>query len=132
MAPHRRRRSRLRWNPESHPAVAVWHSSLRSEGSMPAPQTLMQAALARLGARLGSGLVDAAANLALAVQDAPERLRQELQLFWDEVEEEADRLERGDPSVRDSADEAPASIQDQIDALRAQVAGLQHHLDQRP
>ena len=56
---------------------------------MSAPQSLVQAALQRLGARLGSGLVDAAANLALLAQDAPERLRQELQLFWDEVEAEA-------------------------------------------
>ena len=48
---------------------------------MSAPQSLAQAALQRLGARLGSGLVDAAANLALLAQDAPERLRQEFQLF---------------------------------------------------
>ncbi|MFQ6537756.1 MULTISPECIES: hypothetical protein [Aphanothece] len=102
---------------------------------MPAPQTLMQAALARLGARLGSGLVDAAANLALAVQDAPERLRQEFELFWEEVAEEADRLERDErdhPAHRDGAGEPPESVQDQIDALRAQVAGLNRRLDQRP
>ena len=59
---------------------------------MSAPQSLLQAALQRLGARVGSGLVDAAANLALLAQDAPERLRQELQLFWDEVEAEAERI----------------------------------------
>ena len=48
---------------------------------MSAPQLLLQAAVHRLGARLGSGLVDGAANLALLAQDAPERIRQELQLF---------------------------------------------------
>ena len=38
---------------------------------MSAPQLLLQAAVYRLGARLGSGLVDGAANLALLAQDAP-------------------------------------------------------------
>ena len=96
---------------------------------MSAPQSLVQAALQRLGARLGSGLVDAAANLVLLAQDAPERLRQEFQLFWDEVEAEAARIERDEePEV---AITAPAGdIQDQIDALRARVAAMARRLDQ--
>ena len=96
---------------------------------MSAPQSLVQAALQRLGARLGSGLVDAAANLALLAQDAPERLRQEFQLFWDEVEAEAARIERDEePEV---AITAPSTdIQDQIDALRARVAAMARRLDQ--
>jgi uncharacterized protein YceH (UPF0502 family) len=100
---------------------------------MSAPQSLLQAALQRLGARVGSGLVDAAANLALIAQDAPERLRQELQLFWDEVEAEAERIERGEVGVPDSS-HAPAADpaldpQDQIDALRAKVAAMARRLD---
>jgi uncharacterized protein YceH (UPF0502 family) len=96
---------------------------------MSAPQSLVQAALQRLGARLGSGLVDAAANLVLLAQDAPERLRQEFQLFWDEVEAEAARIERDEePEV---AITAPSwDIQDQIDALRARVAAMARRLDQ--
>ena len=95
---------------------------------MSAPQSLAQAALQRLAARLGSGLVDAAANLALLAQDAPERLRQEFQLFWDEVEAEAARIERDEePEV---AITAPSTdIQDQIDALRARVAAMARRLD---
>ena len=95
---------------------------------MSAPQSLVQAALQRLGARLGSGLVDAAANLVLLAQDAPERLRQEFQLFWDEVEAEAARIERDEePEV---AITAPSTdIQDQIDALRARVAAMARRLD---
>jgi hypothetical protein len=61
---------------------------------------LVQAALNRLAARCGSGLVDAAAGLAVAVQDAPVRLQQELQLFWEEVEQEAERLERREAAER--------------------------------
>ncbi|MEX0588918.1 MAG: hypothetical protein WD136_06645 [Cyanobium sp.] len=106
---------------------------------MSAPQSLVQAALQRLGARLGSGLVDAAANLALLAQDAPERLRQELQLFWDEVEAEAERIEGGDAAEPEAAHSAgsagsdgPLDPQDQIDALRARVAAMGRRLDQSP
>ena len=98
---------------------------------MSAPQLLVQAALQRLGARLGSGLVDAAANLALLAQDAPERLRQEFQLFWDEVEAEAARIERDEESEPEVAITSPSvDIQDQIDALRARVAAMARRLDQ--
>jgi uncharacterized protein YceH (UPF0502 family) len=106
---------------------------------MTAPQTLIQAALSRLGARLGSGLVDAAANLALLAQDAPEKARQELELFWQEVRQEAERLEReqAEPAPHghghaDAAAGGGADLQDQIDALRARVAALSRRLDQRP
>lgn len=103
---------------------------------MSAPQSLLQAALQRLGARVGSGLVDAAANLALLAQDAPERLRQELQLFWDEVEAEAERIERGEvcegdgPLAQGPRPEPELDPQDQIDALRAKVAAMARRLDQ--
>ena len=36
------------------------------------------------------------ASLAVLAQDAPDKLRQELQLFWEEVEAEADRIDRED------------------------------------
>ena len=61
---------------------------------MSAPQTLLQAAVTRLAARLGSGLADTAATLSLLAQDAPVRLQQEFNLFWEEVEQEAARLDR--------------------------------------
>lgn len=107
---------------------------------MSTPQTLVQAAVARLAARLGSTAVDAAANLALLAQDAPEKLRQELQLFWEEVQQEADRLERGgsgaEPATAaEPAAQAPATetgdVQELIDGLRAQVARLSRALEQQ-
>ena len=107
---------------------------------MPAPKILVQAVLQRLGVRVGSGLADAAAQLSLLAQDAPEKLVQEIQLFWEEVELEADRLEQGDDgSVADVVTTYPpvpegfqktADPQAQIDALRAQVASLVSRLDQ--
>ncbi len=106
---------------------------------MPAPQSVMQAAVSRLGARLGGGLLDAAAHVAVVLQDAPERLRHELELFWQEVELEAERLERGEAAAGTStaagsaaspARPVPADPQEQIDALRARVAAFSRRLDQ--
>jgi hypothetical protein len=120
---------------------------------MPAPQTLMQAVFARLGARLGSSLMDVAAHTAVVLQDAPQQVRRELRLFWDEVEQEAQRLEHhgadpapsgGDggagsagqgatpaatPAVA-TAVPSTAEVQARIDGLRAQVAGFSRRLDQ--
>jgi hypothetical protein len=97
--------------------------------AMSAPQTLVQAAINRLSARLGSGLADAAAELAVLAQDAPERFRQEWQLFLEEVELEAERLDQAgvtgaSEGGESQAWEASADPQDQIDQLRAQVARL--------
>lgn len=120
---------------------------------MSAPQSLFQAAVNRLAARLGSGLADTAATLTLLAQDAPARVQQELSLFWEEVEQEAARLDRqGNPETTAGAPKgstAPASgawggfsgssgpfrgsaqddPQEAIDALRAQVAQLARRLD---
>jgi uncharacterized protein YceH (UPF0502 family) len=106
---------------------------------MSAPQSLIQAALQRLAARLGGGLLDAAAALSLLAQDAPGRLRQEMQLFWQEVEAEAERIERGEGSEGrqgwPTASGAPAAAncgsdpQTRIDNLRARIAALAQRLD---
>lgn len=121
---------------------------------MSAPQSLLQAAVNRLAARLGSGLADTAATLTLLAQDAPARVQQELSLFWEEVEQEAARLDRqGNPAAPAAAPEASTASssrawggiyggagpfrgsaqedpQEAIDALRAQVAQLARRLDE--
>ena len=56
---------------------------------MGSPDALIRATVNRLSARLGHGLADAAAELAVLAQDAPERLRQEWDLFQEEVQAEA-------------------------------------------
>ncbi|MEB3266439.1 MAG: hypothetical protein VKN13_07490 [Cyanobacteriota bacterium] len=108
---------------------------------MSAPQSLVQAALNRLSARVGSGLMDAAANLAVLAQDAPLAIQRELQVFWEEVEQEAQRLERGDGATpaatpapgEPGPDEPPTGDpQQQIDQLRARVADLTRRLDGQP
>lgn len=108
---------------------------------MSAPHTLVQAAVHRFSARMGSVLVDTAASLAVFAQESPARLQQEISLFWEEVELEAERLERGDTAPAQAA--APASAaqpppspaapppdpQEQIDQLRARVAELARRLE---
>ncbi len=100
---------------------------------MSAPQSLLQAAVNRLAARLGSGLADAAAGLAVLAQDAPGRVQQELSLFWEEVSLEAERIERShSDGARTPDPEAMEDPQARIDALRARVAELSRRLDQGP
>ena len=100
---------------------------------MSTPQTLVQAALNRLSARLGSGLADVAAGLAVLAQDAPERFRQEWDVFREEVELETQRLERSeaDPADDPEVHPVPADPQQQIDQLRAQVARVARCLEEQ-
>lgn len=88
----------------------------------------------RLAARLGHGLADAAAGLALLAQDAPERFSKEWDLFQQEVIAEADRLEQESGEVSETkATSSPVSnqdqAQDQIDRLRAKVASLNRQVE---
>jgi uncharacterized protein YceH (UPF0502 family) len=104
---------------------------------MSAPQTLVQAALNRLTARLGSGLAEAVAGLAVLAQDAPERLQREWDLFREEVELEARRLEHPEPEDAVAGPDSAAAAsgpdpQQQVDDLRATVARLARRLEDTP
>jgi hypothetical protein len=99
---------------------------------MSTPQSLLQAMINRLGARLGSQLADRAAEIAVLAQDAPTRLQREWTLFWEEVELEARRLDNRDaPTAEAAMGVSPHSDpQEQIDALRAKVATLARKFEQ--
>lgn len=116
---------------------------------MTAPQSLLQAAFNRLSARLGNRLLDSAAQLAELAQQAPGQLQQEWSVFWQEVEAEAQRLERGpfagpttqapgaagsgwSPASPRNTQPSSTDPQDLIDALRARVAQLTQRLEQDP
>ena len=101
---------------------------------MSSPDSLLRATLNRLAARLGHGLSDTAAGLALLAQDAPERFSKEWDLFQQEVIAEADRLEQESGEVSEAkATSSPVSnqdqAQDQIDRLRAKVADLNRQVE---
>ena len=80
-------------------ALICQSSLIPSLKVMSAPQSLLQAAVNRFVARVGSGLAETAATLAVLAQDAPQRLREEFNLFWEEVEQEAERLDREQKST---------------------------------
>jgi ubiquinone biosynthesis protein UbiJ len=99
---------------------------------MPSPDALMKATVSRLTARLGHGLAEAAAEVAVLAQDAPERIRREWHLFQEEVQAEAERLERDSQGPEESVTPPPAESgnpQDQIDRLRAKVADLNTRME---
>ena len=103
---------------------------------MGSSEALIRATVNRISARLGHGFADAAAELAVLAQDAPQRLRQEWDLFQDEVLAEAERIERGDQAVV-STDGVPSAEQSEtpqavIDRLRATVADLSQAVEARP
>ena len=89
----------------------------------------------RLIARVGESVADAAAGVAVAVQDAPERIRQEWDLFQEEVKAEAERLQQEDqPSSAPEADHSVTEhepLQQRIDRLRAKVAELSMRMEER-
>lgn len=118
---------------------------------MASPDALLKATVSRLAARLGHGLAEAAAEVAVLAQDAPERLKREWDLFQEEVQAEAERLERDgeggqgtspSPPAADAAtSEVPSAVasrvssgdgetpQQQIDRLRAKVADLSTRIE---
>ena len=103
---------------------------------MTSRDALLRAAMHRVIARMGHGVADAAAGLAVLVQDAPDRVRQEWDLFQEEVKAEAERLDRKGWRGVD-AESSPASsveeesLQTKIDQLRARVAELGMRMEER-
>ena len=106
---------------------------------MGSPEAVIRATVNRIGARLGHGLADAAAELAVLAQNVPERIRQEWELFQEEVRAEAERLEQKPASTTSASVQSPGgeptvaseSPQDTIDRLRARVAELSQRLEAR-
>ena len=107
---------------------------------MGSSEALIRATVNRISARLGHGFADAAAELAVLAQDAPQRLRQEWDLFQEEVLAEAERIERGHHPTSGAADESSSEHSDSeqsethqelVDRLRATVADLSQAIEAR-
>ena len=104
---------------------------------MTSRDALLRAAMHRVIARMGHGVADAAAGLAVLVQDAPDRVRQEWDLFQEEVKAEAERLDREEDGSGVDATASPSSaveeesLQVKIDQLRARVAELGLRIEER-
>ena len=104
---------------------------------MTSRDALLRAAMHRVLARMGHSVADAAAGLAVLLQDAPDRVRQEWDLFQEEVKAEAERLDRENGGRGVDAQSSPASsvdeesLQTKIDQLRARVAELGIRMEDR-
>ena len=104
---------------------------------MTSRDALLRAATHRVLARMGHGVADAAAGFAVLVQDAPDRVRQEWDLFQEEVKAEAERLDRENGGRGVDAQSSPASsvdeesLQTKIDQLRSRVAELGIRMEDR-
>ena len=109
---------------------------------MGSSDAFIRATVTRISARLGHGLADAAAEIAVLAQDAPKRLRQEWELFQDEVRAEAERLEQveahaartsssGVESAEITTDSNCSSPQEMVDQLRASVDEINRFLEAR-
>jgi len=95
---------------------------------------LLKATLNRLIARIGQKLLDSAVELAERTKEAPEKLRDEWELFQEEVVAEANRLDQeSSEEVSNIKDESQNSQtddpQNKIDRLRAKVAELNSKLE---
>ena len=104
---------------------------------MTSRDALIRAAMHRVIARMGHGVADAAAGLAVLVQDAPDRVRQDWDLFQEDVKAGAERLGREGDGRGADAESSPASsveeesLQIKIDQLRARVAELGMRMEER-
>ena len=101
---------------------------------MSSPDRLLQATFNRLAARLGQKAIETAAEIAYIAKDAPEKIKQELDLFQEEVLAEADRLDK--ESAHEQSTEGlentasnNESPQLKIDHLREKVAELSRKLE---
>ena len=111
--------------------VVFCHSRCAASSlAMSTPETLVQAALNRLAARLGSSAMDVAAQFSVMAQDAPQKLQQELELFWEEVQQEAERIEQPPTGSSEVTVAGPENLQEQLDSLRAQVANFSRRLEE--
>tara|TARA_B100000029_G_scaffold349872_1_gene342251 strand:- start:77 stop:391 length:315 start_codon:yes stop_codon:yes gene_type:complete len=101
---------------------------------MSSPDRLVQATLNRLRVRIGQKLIDAAAELAIIAKDAPEKMRQEWDVFQEEVITEANRLEKESADEVSAKEKAPINNdidppQEKIHRIRSKVASANSKLE---
>ena len=97
-------------------------------------ENLLKATLNRLSARIGQKLLDSAVELAVIAKEGPERLRDEWQLFQEEVVAEANRLDQeSSEEVSDIKEESKSpqtdNTKEKIDRIRAKVSELNSKLE---
>ena len=98
---------------------------------MSSTETLLQATINRISVRLKRKLIHAISKFSIFAKDAPERIKEEWDIFQEEVIIEAERLETQEDSVQyeddqevDSQKCATEKTSQKIGRLRDKVAKL--------
>jgi len=95
---------------------------------MSSSDTIIQAILNRIAVRSSSGLSELATKVTGMLDNAPEKLREEWDLFQKEVIDEVDRIENtsvDDPFTSSPVEDSVAvEPQEKLDQLRAKVSKL--------
>ena len=98
-------------------------------------EKLLQATLNRLSTRIGEKLINSVNNLETLIKTTPEKLRDEWELFQQEVFEEAERLEKksnietsetNKQSAKDSALDTP---REKINQIRTKIVEISNKLE---
>ncbi len=103
---------------------------------MSSPDTLLQAAINRIKARLEQKFITLAAKATLFAKDAPEKFQQEWEIFQKEVFAEAERLDHESnkneaSGAKSSNDAKQSSPREKINYLRAKVTDINDFLEAR-
>ena len=101
---------------------------------MNSSDSLLKATLNRLIVRLNKSLADTTKKISLLVNDAPQRIQTEWDLFKEEVKLEAERIDSISQQEDTSKSKAPDNqseepIQEKIDGLRKRLSLLNRKLD---
>ena len=101
---------------------------------MNSSDSLLKATLNRLIVRLNKSLADTTKKISLLVNDAPQRIQTEWDLFKEEVKLEAERIDSISQQEYTSKSTAPGNqseeaIQEKIDGLRKRLSLLNRKLD---
>ncbi len=104
---------------------------------MSSSEVLLKAAFKCLALRLDNGMAGLRENMAYLLKDGPEKLRQEVQLFYEEVIDEASRIEKETDKKNSKEDEFSSIINEAndpqiiIDHLREKVSYLSRKIEER-
>ena len=91
--------------------------------------TLLKAALNRLKARLEEKIIESAADIAVAVREAPEKFKKEWDLLKEEIYQEAEKIQNETNQKEQSPNNFTSKSDflkpiDKIDIIRAKVSEL--------
>ncbi len=101
---------------------------------MSSQESLIKATLNRLKARLNKKLIETSSQIAFFIEEGPDRISKEWDLFKDEIYAEAERIEKESEEKKEvnnshSESSEDASIKSTINQLRSKVSAISQKLE---